>query len=455
MHIALISYHFMNVTAAGQSAAKVARALADSGHRITVFCADNNWLEGDRLMPTEGPLRGLTIQRIAADGARIPRWRRALAERDGSSWLWNRLAALPNLLRGADALQWSWVVDAVSRVDTCCREDRFDLMLTRLNHFLSHYVGLGVRRRRPRLPWVAYFSDPWPFQHYPPPYRSTAGRLLRWRLDQRLDRILHRADALIFPSRHQRDHQLQGRRRRYRGKSVIAPHIGRVWESDLKRPTSEGQPPAAARTEIGDHRPASLRILHAGFLMAERRTDALLEGLRQLVSRRPDLGAALRVEFVGRYAGNTVPSPPSDLEGIVRYHRFERPEDIGGWLQRADVLLLVEADMELGIFFPSKLADYLGARRPILALSPRRGVAADLLGNGDGDGARLLAPPDDAEAIMRSLEAAGDAWQRGHLDELLPPAASRRLVEPEQVVGRYLEAFALAMGGAKAMGADP
>lgn len=423
--IALVSYHFMNVTAAGQSTAKVARALTDAGHRVTVFTADNNWFEGELIEPGEGPLAGISIQRIAAEPNLLPRTWRALAKRDGSSWLWNRLAAIPNLYRGSSPDQWSWVLAAVERFRRVAASTQFDLLLTRLNHFASHYVGLEVQESAKRLPWVAYFSDPWPFHHYPAPYHSAAGRVLKWRLDGLLDRILDQANSAIFPSTHQQDLQLTGHRRRFLEKAVIAPHIGNIWH----------QAAAKQRGEI-------LRILHAGFLMKERRTDALFDGARALLARRPELRGVLKLEFIGRYADNQVPAPAADLQDVIVFHRYQRPEDIWSWLQAADVLMLVEADMEVGIFFPSKLADYLGAERPILALSPAQGVANDLLGNGPSR--QLLAHPNNALAIEQALENAVDAWQQDRLADLAPRPEAHETVTPDRVVACYDRAFTLA-----------
>ncbi len=426
--IALVSYHFYNVTAAGQSTAKVARALTDAGHHVTVVIGCNNWFEDDQITPEDGPVAGVEIHRVAPDP--VPGWWQALEKRDGTSWLWGRLAAVPNWAHGCRSDEHAWVTAATRQLRQLHDARPFDVLVTRLNHFTSHLVGLAFNRGRRRIPWCAYFSDPWPFQHYPLPYRSSAGRLLCWRLDQRLDAILKRADVQIYPSEHQRDHQLAGARQRFRERAVIAPHIGNVWHTPRPKP-----------------RGARLRILHAGFLMQERRIEPLLDGVRRLLERKPSLRSTLEIGFVGRYAGNTLPEPPADLLGVIAFHRFERPDAVWDTLQAADVLLLVEADMKLGIFFPSKLADYLGAERPILALSPDQGVARDLIDLGRG----VRAPPGDPDAIAAALEVVADAWEQNALDTLRPTDEQLAVVSPSRVAACYAEAFnqARARAGAR------
>lgn len=427
MNIGIVSFHLWNVTAEGLQAAKIARILRDQGHDVEIFTSEHNWLQGDRVSPDAGPLAGMTIHRIAAEPARVPAWWRRLAAWETAGGLRAKAAAVPNLLYGCAREDWAWAAATAGAFLARAAQRPFDVLHTRLNPPSSHLAGLLIRRRLPALPWCAYFSDPWPFHRNPPPYASSSGRLLRRRLEHRLQSVHDQADALVYPSRWLRDLQAldaAGRPRRPgAAQGFVVAHAGNLWHQVAAKP-----------------RAAVLRIRHAGFLMKERRTDALYDALRRLLARRPELRRCLRLELVGRYTGSGLPEVAADLTDIVVYDRFKRPDAIWSWLAEADVLLLVEASMEIGIYFPSKLADYLGAERPILALSPRRGVAADLLG--EGAGACLLAPPDDTAAIETALEAAVDAWQQDRLETLLPTAAARLEVDPATVGAGYALAFA-------------
>ena len=443
MNVALISYHLYNVTAEGLQAAKIACLMRDRGHRVEVFTSDHNWLDGTRVEPREGPLEGLVIHRIPSpDVTRAPAWRRQLLDWQSAGGLRAKIAAVPNLINGANHESWTWAQQAARAVVDRARARPFDVMHTRLNPPQSHLAGFMVKRRIHSLPWCAYFSDPWPFHRFPPPYASRTGRLLHWRLERHLATLHRHTDSLVYPSAWLRDAQLEPgdpHQAAWREKSHVIPHVTNIWEQSTAK-------------EPGP----TLRILHAGFLMAERKTDALFDAVRRLLVRRPEARSFLRLEFIGRYRGRDVPLPPEDLEEVVIYHRFERPSAIWPWLQGADVLMLVEADLERGIFFPSKLADYLGCERPILALSPTRGVAADLLGTPDADMASgkttsgtLLAPPTDAPAIERALETVVEAWQSKRLDTLLPVEDARRTVSRDNVSDGYARALAFAHSNAR------
>jgi hypothetical protein len=162
--------------------------------------------------------------------------------------------------------------------------------------------------------------------------------------------------------------------------------------------------------------------------------EPLFAGLERFLTACPD--APIRIEFAGRYAG-AAPEVPPALAGVVSFEPSMPPDAVRAWMSEADVALLVEADLEEGIFFPSKLSDYLAGGRPILALSPRRGVAADFLSDGGG----VLAGPEDVAGIASALERLHDLWRSGRLAELAPRPEQAAGVSAASVVPIYERAF--------------
>src|SRR5207244_3458321 len=98
---------------------------------------------------------------------------------------------------------------------------------------------------------------------------------------------------------------------------------------------------------------------------------------------------------------------------------------------------LLESPMREGVFMPSKLADYLSAGRPILALSPAAGTVADYLSAGGG----LRVDPDNPAAVASALAELYDRWRDGRLELLAPPPAVAERVSPIAVVPLYERAF--------------
>lgn len=411
MKLLLVSYHYDNGTAEGLVTAKLARGLAARGHEVTALASGSAGASRDE---------GVDLHRVEADQG--PGWWRALDRRRAHPVL-GRLAAVPNLVHGCSVQEWGWVTAAARRtLDLQEESGRFDLLHTRLNHFISHLAGLEIVRRT-GLPWCAYFSDPWPHHLYPEPYRFTVGPLSRRRLERILEEILRRSGSSVWPAERLRDHVLRGPRAGFAERAFVAPHVGPSWNGP--RPALEE---------------SSLVLRHAGFLMKERRIDALLDALRAFRERRPS--ARLRVELAGRYQGGSPPQPPEDLRGRVSFLPALPAREAWDWLCGAHVLLLVEARMAEGIFFPSKLSDYLAAGRPILALSPRAGVVADWLAGGGG----IVVEPDDAEGIAAALDRIYGLWEAGRLEELAPGPELARAVSAEAVLPVYERAFERALG---------
>ena len=67
----------------------------------------------------------------------------------------------------------------------------------------------------------------------------------------------------------------------------------------------------------------------------------------------------------------------------------------------ADMLLILDAPFDISVFFPSKLVDYIGAQKPILAITPE-GSCADIVREVGG----LVYSPDTLESIQNGIVSA-------------------------------------------------
>jgi glycosyltransferase involved in cell wall biosynthesis len=136
--------------------------------------------------------------------------------------------------------------------------------------------------------------------------------------------------------------------------------------------------------DLAEPRPASsqtLELLHTGHWLTHRDPSALFKAIQLL----GDNGRAVRVRFRG-YSGEAERKFLHALAaryGIGDQFEFAElvPHAESLQLQRnADVLLLLTWNnpLEKGVY-TGKLFEYVGARRPILAVGLEDGVAADLI----------------------------------------------------------------------------
>ena len=148
------------------------------------------------------------------------------------------------------------------------------------------------------------------------------------------------------------------------------------------------------------------RITHAGSFFGKR-------------DPRPFLTALARVDgVVARFVGDFRAADREWAEGmmdrieLVPYAPHRRALE----LQRdseALLLLIPDADGRGRGVLSGKVFEYLAAERPILAVVPPDGAAAELIRK---TGAGVVVAPDDIDGMERELVALRDRWQAGKLD---------------------------------------
>ena len=124
-----------------------------------------------------------------------------------------------------------------------------------------------------------------------------------------------------------------------------------------------------------------------------------IEGITVLLNRRPELGEVLRIEFIG----GAVPYKlkETNLKNIL----VQRPQV--NYLQslkeiaNADCIISLDAPTKKNIFMSGKIADYIGARRPIVAIT-NEGATSKLITDFGG----WIADPNEPEEIANAIEDA-------------------------------------------------
>ena len=285
----------------------------------------------------------------------------------------------------------------------------------------DHLAGLQLKRHV-GIRWIAHFSDPWVAN----PFRADGG--LAHRANHRLESaVLGTADALVFTSEETIDIVLSGSRARLRAKAQVLPHS-----------VEPAAYPALAVREARD----PLIVRHLGAFYGARTAAPLLRALGALAKVEPRALADVCVELWGS-AETPVQEmaefrelPPGlvTVSGIAPYARSLE------LMRNADLLVVVDAPAELSVFLPSKLIDYLGARRPLLALTPP-GAASSLVSAAGGHVAR----PDDPAACAEALRAALADARRNRSHDWGDPAVVARY--DADVVARRMDDLVRSVAG--------
>lgn len=251
--------------------------------------------------------------------------------------------------------------------------DGFDFLISHSNEVPSHAAALELKRRYPRLPWIAYFGDVIGANPY---VKYIADYPLQEEDAETEALALRHADVVILNNEFQKELMFAGALRDLAKKAVVVPHCfdPAMYPQDAPRPNDR------------------FTFMHLGTLYHVKRTAApLLRGLDRLVEVYPRYRDRFEVVFYG--------GAPCAEDDAVHFQmrnrnqaRFEKPIPYLESLRRmreADALVLIDglfSEKEDGLafnpFFPGKLADYMGAERPILAITMPRGPTAEILGEG-------------------------------------------------------------------------
>jgi glycosyltransferase involved in cell wall biosynthesis len=271
-----------------------------------------------------------------------------------------------------------WVPFAAREAERLCREERFDVVYSTSPPDSSHLAARRVVRAF-GIPWVADCRDPWFNLHL-----RTPPTPLHRALHGRLERSVSRADlVLVTTEAHER----------MLAEKYPCCRIERIPngfdEEDFEREHG-ASPPVAPFT-----------ITHCGMLTLGRSTRPFLEGLASFARRAPAAARDTRVVFIGpRESANEEWVRRFNLGDSVFFEDNIPHRECIARERRSHVLLLVKHDDERyrGLV-PGKLFEYIGAKRPILAVGPEGEASRIVRDLRRGETPRIDKPDEIAAAI--------------------------------------------------------
>lgn len=233
---------------------------------------------------------------------------------------------------------------------------RFDAVLSTAPPFSAHLAGLEIKRLY-GLPFIADFRDSWvgnPWHLYWTPLH----RVLHKRMERK---VMYGADALITTNSFTRDIW----HKRYNDETLL-PRMHVV---------EQGYDPDDFGTSFpfGNKEPKDeLHFVYTGLFYEERHPLPLYEVLHVLKQRFPDVYRSIKFSFVG-YVQEEYRAAAQQLgvEDRFEYIGYVEHDESVAWLAKADVLWMTmgEGGERYATVSPGKTFEYLGSRKPILAMA--------------------------------------------------------------------------------------
>lgn len=251
----------------------------------------------------------------------------------------------------------NWSKEAFKTAYDLLKEKRYLCCITCAHPMDSHLVGLRIKKAFPDLAWLAHFSDPWAMN----PMANTRmlwQRKLKCYIEKK---IIERADKIIFVSDLLLNYVMNNHPEQI-DKALCLPHS---YDPELY-------------PDVKSDNEGILTITYAGGLNRKRNIQPLIRVLSNLIKNNVDI-SRLKLQFVGDETVSAAEDLNSIYGGIAHsVGRVSYTESLR-LMKKSGLLLLVDADFENSPYFPSKLADYFGACRPILGITPSNSCSTTLL----------------------------------------------------------------------------
>jgi len=305
-----------------------------------------------------------------------------------------------------DAHVASWAPFATVAARRLLAARHHDAIVTTTPYESAHLVGLVLRRR---AAWIADFRDGWVFDSHRAPFYTEAQRVLDRALERR---VVGSADAVTAATRPIAE-DFQDRL------GVAAVHVPNGWDPAWGAGAEGDQPPPL---EDG-----CVNLVYTGTLSGGwgRSPRALLKALRTLASE-PAVAKRLRLVIAGRPSEEDERDLRELASPLVRHVGvLSRPAARALQRQANGLVLITSRNRSEAT---GKLFEYIGARRPVLALAAGN-EAARIVGE---TGIGLTVAPDDEHAIAAVLrDVAAGALERSYaprdLDEYIYPAPALKV----------------------------
>ena len=253
--------------------------------------------------------------------------------------------------------------------------NHYQVMVSHSHEIASHLAAMAIKKANPDLHWVASFGDPIAANPYNKSYQFP---MLEEDSETEAE-VLQLADRIIVTNSYQQTLVQKSQAMPVDSdKFYVLPHCF----DERMYPNQVAQAQCKPLLKDGV---SVFRFMHVGMLYKYKRTsEPFMLGAQRLLMKHPELKGRFTLEFYGANDRYIQSAADFGLEGIASFKGSVIYLESLAVMTRADCLLLRDADFnDQGLddtpFYPGKLADYLGAKKPVLAVTMAHGCVPDMM----------------------------------------------------------------------------
>ena len=287
-----------------------------------------------------------------------------------------------------------WLPFAYFKAKKLIADEQIDVIYTTSAPYTAHLIGYFLKGRTGK-PWVADFRDEWTQNPFREPLFSWQRNVDLW-LEQR---VLSSADHVI---------------------TVTEPY--RAQMSSLLRPALRGKFATITNGfDADDFKTCcssvaeKFNIAYSGVFYGAQQPTHFLSALENLVNHGKIPLDRIEIVFAGpaRTWRPTTLSEVSPLNKVIKLTGYISHHEAIHYLMNSDVLMLIVSRLRGKGNIPGKTFEYIASGKPILALVPRDGAAAELLRRTKTKA--VIVEPEDTSAIEGALLDLYVQWEKGKL----------------------------------------
>lgn len=289
--------------------------------------------------------------------------------------------------------EFFWYYFNRDKVLDIIKKEKIQLIYTTSFPYSSHLMGLYLRKKLNNIRWIADFRDEWTNNPY---HRDSFFKRLKFRAEKRKEvEVTSNCDYFITNTPLMLEGFLKDNKDLYKNSTFIPNGYD---EEDF--------------LDILDKRDGEDKfvITYTGSLYGRRNLDEFLDGLKLAVDKKQVRKNRLEIRIVGNIYDKVIEaySKAYNLEGVIKSYGYLPHKESIQMLFNSDIILLVIGKGKGSRnFYTGKIFEYIRANRPILAIVPEDGVAADVI---RGTRTGLVVDPENIVGIKNALVNYYKSW---------------------------------------------
>ncbi|MDR2121670.1 MAG: glycosyl transferase family 1 [Flavobacteriaceae bacterium] len=242
-----------------------------------------------------------------------------------------------------------WIRPSIKFLENYLKENKIDILITTGPPHSMHLIGLGLKRKDPKLQWIADFRDPWTQISYYSQLKLTSSSDLK---HKKLEKeVMQNADLILSTSYTDKENFKE-----LGAKKVVC--ITNGFDSEINSENTQT---------------TKFTLAYVGMLETLRNPHNLWKVLEELIKQRSDFRNDFQLKFVGKVSDSIMDdlNKSSLQKNIINKGYLSHTKSILE-MNDSNILLITSFNEEKskGII-PGKLFEYLASGKTILSIGTK------------------------------------------------------------------------------------